>query len=246
MGELLLVFRASLTANMPLLFCNTLPLCVWVDLHMCIHACWVGAGARPESWLTLWTPSSNLFAAHFPSAAVHLKPVALPLCVAAVWTLHRLCFHLSIIHEINSVGAPIRASPPSCLAVKSSSLQILASNEVSDRCIRRNNHPVSWFFKPWNSFHVNIRHHNRWLGSSKERDSLRREIKTFSLKQLFFHLNAANWHSEGKKSVCGLCYSLQHLHIVLLEQGFLSKNKSKKLHCRYSESRGFFFLIRWA
>lgn len=36
---------------------------VWVDLHMCIRALWVGAGALLGSWLSLWRPSSSLSAA---------------------------------------------------------------------------------------------------------------------------------------------------------------------------------------
>lgn len=39
-------------------------LCVWAELHMCIHVCWVGAGAQLGSWLSLWTPSSSFFTSH--------------------------------------------------------------------------------------------------------------------------------------------------------------------------------------
>ena len=95
-GRITSVFRALITANMLLLVCSALPLCMWVDLHMCIHACWVGVGARPGSWRALWTPSSSLFAAHFLSAAVHLKPVALPLCAAAVDTA-QIVFFISLL-----------------------------------------------------------------------------------------------------------------------------------------------------
>lgn len=39
-------------------------LCVWAEFHMCIHVCWVGAGAQLGSWLSLWTPSSSFFTSH--------------------------------------------------------------------------------------------------------------------------------------------------------------------------------------
>lgn len=51
---------ATLNTNAALAHC----LCVWAELHMCIHVCWVGAGAQLGSWLSLWTPSSSFFTSH--------------------------------------------------------------------------------------------------------------------------------------------------------------------------------------
>lgn len=58
-------------------------------VHTCVLS---GSGGTAGVLAHSLNTSSSLFAAHFPSGAACLKPVALPLCVAAVWTLHILYF----------------------------------------------------------------------------------------------------------------------------------------------------------
>lgn len=59
-----------------------------VLLWGCVHVCWVGAGAQLGSWLSLWTPTSSLFASHCKTSA------CLPSSGSLCWLKHISLFSI--------------------------------------------------------------------------------------------------------------------------------------------------------
>lgn len=87
-------------------------------------------------------------------------------CLCAIVMLHIVhlmnCVVRSLLH-IKNTQVPAVSSAWLNLAVMIPLSRCYWVIEVSDRCIRINNDPDSWYFKLWISPHPNIRHQNRML-----------------------------------------------------------------------------------
>lgn len=134
-------FSGSLTANMLLFFCKAFPLRVWVDPAY-VHTCLLSGSGATAGVLAL----SQLHLQASVWLFVTCSRESETCCVAAFMKIHigRLtgCLFISVNKFCWGLPAP--------------HLQMLERDEVSGRCIRRNDGPDHWHFKPWIRFHVII------------------------------------------------------------------------------------------